>query len=176
VKKGRIAAFVALAATLAFSSDSKTLLTGSEDHTARLWDMASGKLRLPPIVHARGVQAVAFSPDDRLIATGCKDQSARIWDAATGKLICTPRRLGTAVRVVAFSHDGKTLFSSGLRATRCLRLWPVPAPLAGDVERLTLWTQVLTGMELNAEGVVNALDADQWQERRARLEKLGGVP
>src|SRR5438270_217063 len=57
-----------------FSHDSKTLLTGSEDHTARLWNVASGKLRLPPIPHARGVQAVAFSADDRLIATGCRDQ------------------------------------------------------------------------------------------------------
>jgi WD40 repeat protein/tRNA A-37 threonylcarbamoyl transferase component Bud32 len=161
---------------VAFSNDGKTLLTGSEDHTARLWDVATGKLRLPPIVHDRGVQSVAFSADDRLIATGCRDQAARIWDAATGKLVSTPRRLYTAVRQLVFSPDGKTLLSSGSGPARCIRLWPVPSPLSGDAQRLVLWTQVLTGMELNSEGVVNALDAEQWQERRERLEKLGGPP
>jgi WD40 repeat protein/tRNA A-37 threonylcarbamoyl transferase component Bud32 len=165
-----------LVEAVVFSNDSKTLLTGSEDRTARLWDVATGKLRLPPILHARSVQAVAFSADDRLIATGCRDQAARIWDATTGKLISTPRRLKTAVRLVAFSPDGKTLLTSGLSDNRCVRLWPVPSPLAGDVERLVLWTQVLTGMEMNSEGVVNTLDAEQWRERREHLEKLGGPP
>jgi WD40 repeat protein len=159
-----------------FSHDSKSLLTGSDDHAARLWNVVTGKLRLPPILHARGVQAVAFSADDRLIATGCRDQAARIWDAGIGKLISTPRRLATTVRLVAFSPDGKTLLTSGFNAARCIRLWPVPAPVAGDVKRLTLWTQVLTGMELSNEGVVNALDAEQWHERRDLLQRLGGPP
>jgi WD40 repeat protein len=165
--------------TVVFSNDSKTLLTGSEDRTARLWDVATGKLRLPPITHAAAVQAVNFSADDRLIATGCRDGAARIWDAATAKLISTPRRHKTAVSAVAFSPDGKTLLTSGLGGTsvdRAGRLWPVPSPLAGEVERLVLWTQVHTGMELNSEGVVNMLDAEQWHERRERLEKLGGPP
>jgi WD40 repeat protein len=122
------------------------------------------------------VQAVAFSADNRLIATGCHDQAARMWDAATGKLISSSRRLKTAVRVVAFSPDGKTLLASGLGANRCVRLWSVPSPVAGDVERLVLWTQVLTGMELNSDEVVNTLDAEQWRERRERLNKLGGPP
>lgn len=77
---------------------------------------------------------------------------------------------------MAFSPDGKTLPTSGLVVNRCVRLWPVPAPVAGDAERLALWTQVLTGMELSGAGVVSTLSAEQWQERRERLEKLGGAP
>jgi hypothetical protein len=41
-----------------------------------------------------------------------------------------------------------------------------------DAERLTLRTQVLTGMELDAEGVVRPLDADGWRDRRRHLEEL----
>jgi WD40 repeat protein/tRNA A-37 threonylcarbamoyl transferase component Bud32 len=159
-----------------FSHDSKTLLTASEDRTARLWDVATGKLRFPPILHPAAVQAVAFSSDDRLFATGGRDQVARIWDTASGKLIGTPRRTKTQVRLVSFSPDGRTLLVAGGSETRAVRLWSVPTQLAGDVERLVLWTQVLTGMEMNSEGVVTTLDAAQWQERRERLEKLGGVP
>jgi hypothetical protein len=39
-----------------------------------------------------------------------------------------------------------------------------------------LWGQVLTGMELDEDGVVSALDGPCWLERRRRLERLGGPP
>jgi len=41
-----------------------------------------------------------------------------------------------------------------------------------EAGRLVLRTQVLTGMELDAEGAVHLLSADAWRERRQRLEEL----
>jgi tetratricopeptide (TPR) repeat protein len=52
----------------------------------------------------------------------------------------------------------------------------VPTPLEGEVDRIVLWTQVMTGMELDDNGVVRVLDAETWQDRRQRLEKRGGPP
>ena len=40
-----------------------------------------------------------------------------------------------------------------------------------EAGQLTLRTQVLTGMELDAQGVVHRLSADVWRERRQRLEE-----
>jgi hypothetical protein len=52
----------------------------------------------------------------------------------------------------------------------------VGAPLAGDEARIGAWLQVLTGLELDAEGVLHVLDAPDWRERSRRLDEVGGPP
>jgi hypothetical protein len=39
-----------------------------------------------------------------------------------------------------------------------------------------LWTQVITGLEVDELTAVRVLDAAAWQQRRDRLQKLGGPP
>ena len=76
---------------MAFSPDGKTVLTGSEDKTARLWDAATGKPIGPPM-HASGRGHVPWpsAPTARPSLTGSEDKTARLWDAATGKPIGHP--------------------------------------------------------------------------------------
>ena len=56
------------------------------------------------------------------------------------------------------------------------RLWTLPAPVRGDPDLVALWVQVLTGMELDAEGTVQVLPGDVWQQRRRELQERGGPP
>jgi hypothetical protein len=56
------------------------------------------------------------------------------------------------------------------------RLWKVPQPLRGDPERIKLWTQVITGLEVDDLTAVHVLDAATWEQRRQRLQELGGPP
>jgi hypothetical protein len=37
-----------------------------------------------------------------------------------------------------------------------------------------LWAEVLTGLELDRDGLVHRLEASAWQQRRQRLQELGG--
>src|SRR5262249_15345974 len=64
---------------VAFSPDSRTILTGSEDHTARLWDTTTGMPVGPQLWHGQAVRAAGFSPAGDRILTGTDDGTAGLW-------------------------------------------------------------------------------------------------
>lgn len=106
--------------SLAFSPDSKYLLSGGSEWTARLWDVSTGK----QVQEFSGSQAptwaVAFAPDGKTILTGTSESMIRFWDVATGRqtrfMETTPGGMG----LLAISPDGKVIASAGP-----LRLWDV---------------------------------------------------
>jgi WD40 repeat protein/serine/threonine protein kinase/Flp pilus assembly protein TadD len=158
----------------AFSPDGRTVLTTSLDKTARLWDTATGAPVGLPWEHPDRVLCAAFSPDGRVVATGCADRQARFWAAETGMRIGPPLPHPGPVQVIAFSPAGDYI------ATACddhaARLWDVPPRVTGGAERLALWVEAQTGLELDAAGAVRRLGPGVIAERRRRLDELGGPP
>jgi eukaryotic-like serine/threonine-protein kinase len=163
----------AVVSTVAFSPDGRTLLTGCADNLARFWDLAEARVVGRPLAHGGWVLAVAFGRDGRLAATA-GGFTARLWDAVTRYPIGPVLQHESFVNAVAFSPDGRTVLTGS--DDRTARLWPAPVPLAGGVEQLVAWVQVATGLELDAEGVVHELDDAAREQRRQRLQELGGPP
>ena len=75
---------------------------------------------------------------------------------------------------MAISADGKTALTGS--RDRTARIWKIPQPLRGDPQRILLWAQVITGLEADERGDIRMLDAATWQQRRQRLQDLGGPP
>jgi WD40 repeat protein len=60
--------------------DGKTLASGSQDHTIKLWDVNTGKAGATLKGHTWSVTSVAFSPDGKTLASGSADKTVRIWN------------------------------------------------------------------------------------------------
>lgn len=108
---------------VAMSGDEKTIVSGSEDRTIKLWEAATGKLIRTLRGHEGLVSAVAVLGDGKTIVSGSLDTTLKMWEVGTGKLIRTLEGHKDLVRTVTASGDGKTIVSGSDDNT--IKLWEV---------------------------------------------------
>jgi WD40 repeat protein len=119
-----------LIASLVFTADGRSLLSGGEDQTLKRWELAPLQRILRLSGHAPfEAWCVAFSPDGKVLASAGDDHAVRLWDAATGRALSVLSGHDSLVTAVAFSPDGKVLASASFDR-RCGCGTPPPAASA----------------------------------------------
>ena len=134
--------------------------TASEDKTARVWDLATGRLlqTLRPPVGADNdgkLFAVAITPDGAVVAAGgwSADNDVYLFDRTSGAMVQRITGLPDVVTQLAFAPDGRTLViglwgKNGLRVFRSDSDWRTAREAGSDAR----FDGDVNGVQFNANG------------------------
>ena len=105
-----------------FSPDGKRLVTASWDHSARVWNVESGRTLLKlEGGHTGYVNSAIFSPQGDFVLTASDDRTAVLWNAETGQLVRNFTGHTKRVRFATFSADGSLVLTASEDKTA--RIW-----------------------------------------------------
>jgi WD40 repeat protein len=139
---------------LAFSPDGQTLVSGSYDHTVKVWNLKNGQIITTLDGHKDGVNDVAIAPDGQLFFTAGgtaqpnTNKVIKVWSMKTKKLLLTLKGHSLGVTSLAIAPDGKTLVSGSYDKT--IKLWN---PQTGALIRtLTGHTSPVRSVAISPDG------------------------
>ena len=107
--------------SVGYSPDGTRIVTASADHTARIWDVSTGRQIGVLNGHTDWVLFAAYSPDGTHIVTASQDHTARVWESATGRQIAVLNGHGDIVYSASYSRDGTRIVTASKDHTA--RIW-----------------------------------------------------
>jgi WD40 repeat protein len=159
---------------VALSPDGGRALTGHQDGSLRLWNLASGVEALDMKGRPGWVQAAAFFPDGQRALSGGEDAALRLWDVVRGRELNDRKGEGHSAFVasVAFSRDGKRIATASQDGL--VKVWDVATgeetTLAGNKSTPTSVAWSPDGQQIAAgcsDGLVMV-----WDQKSARVRSL----
>ena len=98
--------------SMAFSRDTKKVVTACEDGKLRVFSVGDWKLLQTLTGHHGPVHRAEFSPNGKWIASAGEDQTVRVWSAEDGTLLQTLQESQEPLLDVAFSPDSRFIAAS----------------------------------------------------------------
>lgn len=108
--------------SLAVTADEKMVVSGSADHSIRMWNTSSRETIGDALTgHTDKINTLALSPDDKLVVSASNDKSIRLWDVQERRQFggTLPGSENTP-NSVTFNTDGTLMCSAG---THQIVLW-----------------------------------------------------
>lgn len=150
---------------IAFSPDSKSIISGSNDHSLIVWDNVSYyiPLKAGSITNGGTISDLSISPSGKLLSYGNIGETIPIWDISNPAnpihIIDLKGHKGQ-VQQVSFSPDGKTLAS--LDDMNSVILWNISRLEAPKIlQTITAISgKPMTTMSFNSTGTILAIGSD----------------
>jgi WD40 repeat protein len=147
---------------IAFSPDGRLMASGSDDTTAKIWDMETRTCRHTLVGHHGSIWAIAFSPDGTQLVTGSNDQTIRLWDVALGALLQTIYGHESTIWDVAFRGSDEIISAS---QSGVIKIWDLTT---GKCKATLRDIRPYEGMNLtNSTGLTDA--------QKSSLADLGAI-
>src|SRR6185369_881684 len=104
-----------------FGPDGERIVTTSDDKTAIISDVETGRPVGKPLQHEGTVYYAQFSANGQKVVSASGDGTARDWNALTGDALTEPLRHDARVNCARFSADGHRVLSASMDGTA--RVW-----------------------------------------------------
>ncbi len=96
----------------AITTDNKTVISGSEDNTIKIWNLETGQLKRTLTGHTGVVNYLSVTSDGKYIVSA-ESKNIRIWNLLTGAFIRELENPNGTINFVETSQDGKTIVMDG---------------------------------------------------------------
>jgi WD40 repeat protein len=106
---------------LALGTDGRSCVSASDDHTLRVWDMGTGRLRHCLYGHLGWVKAVALTADNRYAVSASDDRTLKLWDIEAGRLCASFEGHRGGINAVVLTPDGRSAVSAS--DDRSVKIW-----------------------------------------------------
>lgn len=131
--------------SVSVTSDGRRAISGSIDHTLRVWDLESGQCLRVLEGHSATIACVSVTPDGRYGVSGSEDNTLRVWDLESGQCLRILEGHSCIVSSVNVTPDGRCAISGGHDAT--IRAWNLETGeciLTRDSQGIRIGTMAVT--------------------------------
>ncbi len=107
--------------SVAIGGDNSLIVTGSKDHTAKIWDSETGRCFRTFTGHTKPITSIDISENKKFIITA-DDKTAKIWDRAADKCIHSIGDGVEKIKSISIQNDEFIITSSSDKTARMYKI------------------------------------------------------